>query len=81
MVNSVHDFTKIDLNELKIEKKEVDEAKKVSHKVPEALLGIGIRIEDDIVCTEKGPINLTKAVPREIEEVEDLCRTTPGKKS
>lgn len=65
----------------KIEKKEVDEAKKVSHKVPEALLGIGIRIEDDIVCTEKGPINLTKAVPREIEEVEDLCRTTPGKKS
>ena len=61
----------------KVEKKEVDEAKKVSHKIPEELLGIGIRIEDDIVCTEKGPLNLTEAVPREVDEIEEICRSRP----
>ena len=58
---------------MKAEKKEFDNAKKVSHKIPENLLGIGVRIEDDIVCTKDKPINLTKNVPREALEIEDLC--------
>ena len=58
---------------MKVEKDEIDNSKKVSHKIPENLLGIGVRIEDDIVCTKDNPINLTKEVPREVLEVEDLC--------
>jgi Xaa-Pro aminopeptidase len=65
---------RIGINEaMKIEKEEVEKAKKLSHKIPENLLGIGVRIEDDIVCTREKPINLTKGVPREVQEIEDLC--------
>ena len=65
---------KIGINEaMKAEKEEIENAKKVSHKIPENLLGIGVRIEDDIVCTKDNPINITKEVPREVQEVEDLC--------
>ena len=35
--------------------------------------GIGIRIEDDIVCTENDPINLTIAAPKTIDDVEAIC--------
>ncbi len=40
--------------------------------IPEAFRGQGIRIEDDIVITEGPPLNLTKAVPVEIEQIEEL---------
>ena len=33
---------------------------------------IGIRIEDDILITEEGPINLSKHAPRSWEKIEDL---------
>lgn len=33
---------------------------------------IGIRIEDDIVCTRKGPVNLTGSIPKQIAEIERL---------
>jgi Xaa-Pro aminopeptidase len=33
---------------------------------------IGVRIENDILITSKGPVDLTKSVPREAEEIEDL---------
>ena len=33
---------------------------------------IGIRIENDILITKKGPVDLTEAIPREVEELEDL---------
>jgi Xaa-Pro aminopeptidase len=33
---------------------------------------IGIRIENDILITKKGPVDLTEAIPREVEEIEDL---------
>jgi Xaa-Pro aminopeptidase len=39
--------------------------------VPEELRGIGIRIEDDIVVTEDGSRNLSDALPREIDAIEE----------
>ena len=33
---------------------------------------IGIRIENDILITKKGPVDLTEAIPREAEEIEEL---------
>jgi len=40
---------------------------------PQALRGVGIRIEDDILVTESGHENLTAAVPKEIAEIEAAC--------
>ena len=42
--------------------------------VPPAYLGIGIRIEDDILVTESGCEVLTGGVPKEIDEIEALVR-------
>ncbi len=38
--------------------------------VPAELRGIGVRIEDDIVMTEDGPVNLSAGIPRAADEVE-----------
>ena len=43
--------------------------------VPSEYLGIGVRIEDDILVTESGNENLTSGVPKEIDEVEALVRS------
>jgi Xaa-Pro aminopeptidase len=51
-----------------------DKAEKVTHGIPEEFRGIGVRIEDDILITDEGHENLTSFVPREIDEVEALCR-------
>ena len=40
---------------------------------PRELRGIGIRIEDDILVTAAGNENLTKAIPRTVEDVEAAC--------
>jgi Xaa-Pro aminopeptidase len=39
--------------------------------VPEELRGIGIRIEDDIVVTADGPVNLSDSLPRTSADVEE----------
>ena len=44
--------------------------------VPPAYLGIGVRIEDDILITESGCEVLTGGVPKEIDEVEALVQST-----
>jgi Xaa-Pro aminopeptidase len=38
--------------------------------VPEAYRGIGVRIEDDVLMTEGGPVNLSADIPRTADEVE-----------
>ncbi|MBV9971870.1 MAG: aminopeptidase P N-terminal domain-containing protein [Candidatus Eremiobacteraeota bacterium] len=38
----------------------------------ERFKGIGVRIEDDILCTPSGPENLSADIPKEIDEVESL---------
>lgn len=38
--------------------------------VPEEYRGIGVRIEDDILMTEDGPVNLSADIPRTADEVE-----------
>src|ERR1041385_4482772 len=40
--------------------------------VPEKYLGIGVRIEDDVLCTNNGPRVLTTKVPKQIDEIEQL---------
>lgn len=42
--------------------------------VPEGFRGIGIRIEDDVVITHGEPLILTRAMPREVERIEELRR-------
>jgi Xaa-Pro aminopeptidase len=42
--------------------------------VPEAFKGIGIRIEDDIVVTKDGVLNLNREIPKAIDEIEAWVR-------
>ncbi|GAA1352524.1 aminopeptidase P family protein [Falsarthrobacter nasiphocae] len=44
--------------------------KKDDLSVPEEYRGIGVRIEDDILMTSDGPVNLSAALPRTADDVE-----------
>ena len=39
--------------------------------IPEEYRGIGIRLEDDVLCTEDGNVNLSAALPRTVEGIEE----------
>jgi Xaa-Pro aminopeptidase len=50
----------------------LEEAEQLHVEVPAAFLGLGIRIEDDILMVEGGHENLTSTVPTDVDEVEAL---------
>ena len=52
-------------------------AAKIKHSIPPELLGIGMRIEDDVLMTDQGCEVLTSELPRAPDEVEALCREAP----
>ena len=41
--------------------------------VPEEYRGIGVRIEDDVLVGQDGPVNLTESIPKSVEAVEAAC--------
>lgn len=47
--------------------------KKDHPHLPARLKGIGIRIEDDLVITDKGFENMSSAIPKEVSEIEESC--------
>lgn len=61
----------------KLESEERDAAGYEEFAVPASLLGIGVRIEDDILITEDGFENLTGSLPTDPDDVEALCAETP----
>lgn len=46
--------------------------------VPAEFRGIGIRIEDDIVKTQSGIVNLTRALPKQVDELEQWMAAMKG---
>jgi len=42
--------------------------------VYEQYINIGVRIEDDILITSGGNINLSRYAPKEIEDIEQIMR-------
>lgn len=43
------------------------------HNIPKEYKGLGLRIEDDILITNDGPVVLTKNCPSHIEDIENLA--------
>jgi Xaa-Pro aminopeptidase len=43
-------------------------------KAPERFRGIGIRIEDDVVITEDGVLNLTRDIPKRADDIESWMK-------
>jgi len=50
-----------------------DAAESFTHTVPEEYLGMGVRIEDDVLVTEGGVENLSRGVPVDPDEIEVLA--------
>lgn len=56
-----------------LEAEERETAEKISHDVPPQFIGIGVRIEDDILITQDGHEEMSTGVPKEIDEVVEVC--------
>jgi Xaa-Pro aminopeptidase len=44
-------------------------------EIPERYSGIGIRIEDDILVTDDGPVVLSASCPKSIVDIESIVGT------
>ena len=56
-----------------LEAEERESAETITHEVPPEFIGIGIRIEDDLLITADGHENMTSSVPVAVDEIEALC--------
>ncbi|HJR91373.1 MAG TPA: aminopeptidase P N-terminal domain-containing protein, partial [Acidimicrobiia bacterium] len=54
----------------------LEEAEQLEFELPPEFVGLGIRIEDDILIVDGGHDNLTSHVPVEIDDIEELCAET-----
>ena len=61
----------------KLEEDEKAAATKVTHPIPRQFLGIGIRIEDDVLITAGGCEVLTAGTPKTVDEVQRVCAELP----
>lgn len=57
-----------------LEAEERADLETTSIEIPEEFRGIGVRIEDDLLVTATGTLNLTGDLPTTIDEVEQACR-------
>lgn len=63
----------------KVERASLEEdAGSVSFALPDEFLGIGVRIEDDILVTETGIENLTEAAPVDPDEITEIWAQDSG---
>jgi Xaa-Pro aminopeptidase len=60
-----------------LEEEEKARAAKIDHPIPAEYRGIGIRIEDDVLVTERGPEILTAGTPKTVDDVERVCAESP----
>ena len=52
-----------------------DQWHEAAKDAPAKYRGIGVRIEDDVLVTEDGNVNLTAKVPKQAEEIEELMNS------
>jgi Xaa-Pro aminopeptidase len=60
-----------------LEDEEKAKAEKLVHPIPKEFLGIGVRIEDDLLITADGCEVLTAGTPKTVEDVERACVEPP----
>src|SRR5881409_2476127 len=61
----------------RLEEEEKAKAPKIVHPIPKEFLGIGVRIEDDVLITADVSEVLTAGTPKTVDEIERVCAEPP----